>query len=119
MKKDYLKAMGNRIRDRRIELNMSQDDLADALGFKNRSSVARIENGETDLTQTKAKKVANILKLDVNYIIFGVGEEDRNNIIRLDELNDLDREIIKIVIKDLQFSDKVTLLSDLYKKIGR
>ena len=37
------------IRERRIELKMSQDTLAELTGYRDRSSIAKIEKGEVDL----------------------------------------------------------------------
>lgn len=57
--------MGNlykNIRQRRIQLGLSQDDLANALGYKSRSTIAKIEAGENDLTQSKIEAFAKVLK---------------------------------------------------------
>ena len=43
--------LGDRIRLRREELRMSQEELATRLGYKSRSTIAKIESGENDLTQ--------------------------------------------------------------------
>ena len=39
-----------RIKKRREELGMSQDELAQKLGYKSRSTIAKIEKGENDIT---------------------------------------------------------------------
>ena len=38
-----------RIRRRREELGLSQDELAKKLGYKSRSSINKIEKGENDI----------------------------------------------------------------------
>lgn len=50
------------IRNRRKELGMSQDELAKKVGYTSRSTIARIENGEIDLPQSKIKAFADALK---------------------------------------------------------
>ncbi len=50
------------IKRRRLELNMSQDTLAQLSGYSNRSAIARIENGEIDLPQSKIVAIAEALK---------------------------------------------------------
>lgn len=45
--------IGDRIRQRREELHMSQDELARLLGYKSRSTIAKIEIGMNDVTQSK------------------------------------------------------------------
>lgn len=51
----------NRIKKRREELGMSQDELAKKLGYKSRSTIAKIEKGENDITQSKIAAFANAL----------------------------------------------------------
>ena len=43
--------LGDKIKFRREELQMSQEELANRLGYKSRSTIAKIESGENDLTQ--------------------------------------------------------------------
>ena len=51
------------IKHRREELGLSQQDLADMLGYKSRSTIAKIEAGENDIPQSKIKAFAIALKL--------------------------------------------------------
>lgn len=46
----------------RDELGLSQDDLAKMTGYTSRSSIAKIEKGLVDLSQTKIDLFANALK---------------------------------------------------------
>ena len=50
-----------KIRARREELNMSQDELAKKLGYKSRSSINKIEKGENDIPQSKIVAFARAL----------------------------------------------------------
>lgn len=50
------------IRNRRKELGMSQEELARKTGYTSRSTIARIENGEIDIPQSKIKAFAEALK---------------------------------------------------------
>lgn len=56
-----LKEFGLRIRNRRIELNMTQEELARASGYTSRSSINKIESGLVDLPQSKVEAIANAL----------------------------------------------------------
>lgn len=49
------------IRKRRIELGLSQQDLAEKLGYKSRSAINKIEMGINDLTQSKIIAFAKAL----------------------------------------------------------
>ena len=58
-----------RIKQRREELGMSQDELAKILGYKSRSTIAKIEKGENDITQSKIVAFAKALKTTPNYLM--------------------------------------------------
>lgn len=60
--------VGERIRQRRIELNMTQEELAKKAGYKSRSSINKIENSR-DLPITKVKKVAHLLDCSPSYLM--------------------------------------------------
>ena len=49
-------SVGANIKQRRYELRMSQQELADAMGYKTRSTIAKIESGENDVSQKKLQK---------------------------------------------------------------
>lgn len=50
------------IRIRRESLGMTQEELANALGYKSRSTIAKIESGENDITQSKISAFAKALR---------------------------------------------------------
>lgn len=50
------------IRARRLALGMSQGDLAQEMGYTSRSTIAKIESGENDITQSKIEAFAKALK---------------------------------------------------------
>lgn len=54
---------GIRIRNRRLELNMSQQELADKLGYTDRSAIAKIETGKNDISLNKFKEIAKALQI--------------------------------------------------------
>ena len=51
------------IKSRRIELNMTQSDLASKMGYADKSMIAKIEKGLIDLPQTKIIAFANALDI--------------------------------------------------------
>ena len=57
--------IGNRIKQRRCELGMSQSDLADKMGYSDRSTITRIEHGEIDLAYSKIVKFASVLEMPI------------------------------------------------------
>lgn len=48
---------------------MSQQELADAMGYKTRSTIAKIESGENDVSQKKLQKFATVLDTTVEALI--------------------------------------------------
>lgn len=62
-------AVGIRIRNRRIEIGMTQEELAAKVGFKGKSSIAKIESGERGLVQSKIKAIADALDTTPDYIM--------------------------------------------------
>lgn len=60
--------VGEKIRKRRIELEMTQDELAKRCGYKSRSSIQKIESSR-DLPLKKVQLVAKYLDLPVSYLM--------------------------------------------------
>ena len=50
------------IKNRRNALGMTQQELAEKMGYTNRSSIAKIENGAVDLSQSKIIQFAKALE---------------------------------------------------------
>jgi 2-C-methyl-D-erythritol 4-phosphate cytidylyltransferase len=50
---------------------MSQQELANAMGYKTRSTIAKIESGENDVSQKKLQKFAEVLDTTVEMLITG------------------------------------------------
>jgi len=67
--------IGERIRRRREELDMTQDDLARAAGYKSRSSINKIEVDGRGLPQKKIADIAKALKVTPSYLM-GWEDED-------------------------------------------
>ncbi len=70
--------IGENIRRRRLELNMSQQQLATAMGYRTRSSIAKIENGTADIPHSKLTALANVLNATVEYLLTGVLPQIQN-----------------------------------------
>lgn len=68
-------SMGKKIKNRRKELGLSQEELAEKLGYKSKTSISKIEQDITDLPLSKVAKFAEILKTTPGYIL-GTDETD-------------------------------------------
>lgn len=61
--------IGERIKQRRLELGLSQEELAKRMGNKSRASVSTVENGKEDLTTDRIRKYANALDCRPAYLM--------------------------------------------------
>ena len=61
--------IGNNIKRARELKGLTQDELAKRMGYKSRSTIARIENGDNDVSQSKLKKFAEILDVSIDFLL--------------------------------------------------
>lgn len=61
--------IGQRIRERRKELGLSQEELARRLGNKSRASVCTVEKDKEDMTTTRIKQYADALETTPAYLM--------------------------------------------------
>ena len=69
--------IGERIKFRREELGMSQEELAHKIGSKSRSAVNKIETGANQLKQKKIMDIAMALDTTPAYIMGWSDEEQK------------------------------------------
>lgn len=96
--------MGERIKQRRNELDWSQRDLAAKMGYKSNTTIAKIEQGTVDVSQARAKQFAEVLGVSLQYLM---GWEE------IQKKND---QLVKLVTRlrsDSEFMDAVQKLDNL------
>ena len=64
-----ISSIGQRIKQRREELGLTQDELAKQLGYQSRSSINKIELGHQNLTQSKIKAFASALGVTPTFLM--------------------------------------------------
>ena len=64
------------IRNRRLELAMSQEELAHKVGYTDRSSIAKIETGKVDISVGTLRKIAEALETDPLTLLKYMWEDD-------------------------------------------
>lgn len=108
-------AIGERIKERRIEMGMSQDELAEKMGYKSRSTIAKIEKGINDVVQSNIVKFSEVLNTSTAYLMGWNDNEETSQKI------DVTTDIIIRMEKDVDFSEVVqklyTLDSDKIKAV--
>ena len=98
--------IGERIKARRVELGWSQRELAEKMGYKNHSVVARVEAGKIDLPQSRLDKFAKVLGLSHAYLLGLVTEKESKK-------NDQLAQLVAKMRKDPEFFEVVIKLSEL------
>ena len=68
-------SIGENIKKRREELDMTQTELAKRVGYADKSSISKIEKGKTDVFQSDVVKIAKILQTTPAYLM-GWTKED-------------------------------------------
>ncbi len=114
--------IGDKIKARREQLGMSQDELAKKMGYKSRSSINKIELNLQDIPQKKIAQFSKALNTSINYLMdwndaksefhsqFGTDQELREYFADQPQLLDMYREI--------QQSDSLQLLFDSTKGLS-
>lgn len=60
-------SVGERIKQRRLELGLTQSDLAKLMGYKSNTTINKIELGINDVVQSKLVEFAKVLKVSPTY----------------------------------------------------
>lgn len=66
---DFMETIYTRIKLLREQLDISQQELANMVGYNSRSSIAKIEKGEVDLPQSKIESFAKALNTTQEYLL--------------------------------------------------
>ncbi len=98
--------LGNRIRDRRMEMGMSQEIVAEMAGIS-ANTVSRIEGGHSAMSIEIFIKLVQILDLDANELL-GVNlltsekeEQGSEMTCRLQDLNQKEQKVVMRTIETL------------------
>ncbi len=62
---------GERIRKRRTALNISQAELAEQVGYKNKTTITKIESGKISPPRSKVVEIAKALQTSPAYLMGG------------------------------------------------
>ena len=68
-----------KIKKRREELGMSQEELAEEMGYKSKTSIHKIEQKMTDLPLSRVVEFAKVLKVSSDYLMGYVNEDNSAN----------------------------------------
>lgn len=77
--------IGERIKKKREELKLSQEQLAEIMGYKSKTSIHKAEQGITDLPQSKIIEFARALKTTPSYLMGWEEKTEKSNAVILDK----------------------------------
>ena len=102
----FLENLGLRIRQKRTELDMTQEELGLKVGYTSRSSINKIELGLVDLPQSKIISIAKALQTTPAYIMgWEEPTKEENELLKLieqltdEEIEELSRFIDYLISK--------------------
>ena len=96
--------IGEKIKQTRMQLGWSQRDLASRLGYTNNSTVAKIEQGKVDVSQSRVVQFSQVLGVSIAWLMDWEEAEKKN-----DQLVPL----VTRLRKDSKFMDAVQMLDTL------
>lgn len=103
-----------RIREKREELGYSQEELATKLGYKNRSSVHKVEMGVNDIPQSKIEAFAKALQTTPAYLMGWDEEKEEGKVIYISK----DKNDIIEAIEELS-ADDLKIVMDMIKRLKK
>lgn len=112
------------IKNRRIELNLSQTELAKRVGYKDKASISRVENGKLDLTQSMIEEFANALECSPAYLMGWSDNFNDEQMIKevkknlISSINKIQEELDDLKTQDflITLSDDEKILIEQYRK---
>lgn len=106
--------IGEKIKQRRIELGWSQRELAKRLGYANHTTLTKIESGKVDLNQSKVALFAEVLRTTPAYLI-GLEDEDKKNPATTDGMSENRMKLMRFL--ETVPEDKAEMLLKVMKSI--
>lgn len=99
--------IGNRVKKRRQELGLSQDDLAKRLGYQYRSAVSKLEKGGTVFKQALLMKVAKALNTTPSYLMgYDANDQDAKSDSQ-EEINIPIKNLVPFEVKEIPILGKI------------
>lgn len=61
--------LGKRIKKRRTDLHLTQEELAHRMGYKSKAAICKVEGGEDNITSDRIQKFADALETTPSYLM--------------------------------------------------
>lgn len=76
-KNKELEEFGRRVKEFRLQKRLSQQELADRVGYKGKDMISRIESGQTNIPMPKAIEIAQALGVKISDLTLKKDDPDR------------------------------------------
>ena len=117
--------IGKRIKKRRTDLELTQDDLARRMGYKSKAAICKVENGEDNVTLDRISKFAQALECTPAYLMGWEDITDANGVEIMVKAPDYTAQLtsneiilIEAYREDQSFKDMINRLLIYAGKIG-
>ena len=87
--------IGKRIKDKRTELGMSQDELAAKLGYSGKSMISLIESGKRDLSTEQLVQLTKVFGCSAGDIIDDLEPNNDDLSVLIDRLTPEQKEAVR------------------------
>lgn len=114
MNSEHKDLIGKRVRMRRRELGMSQDELGNALGYRGKAVISKVENGITCIPPSRIGEYAKVLQCDAGFLLaldsekraesnlgIGASMQDVTLVTKFNSLTDINQSIVMNLIDGL------------------
>lgn len=111
-----MSTIGDRIKERRTQMNMSQEELAKKMGYQSRSSINKIETGVNDVSQSKIVTFAKALDTTPAYLMGWEGTTpfNENQLLEIrDNLSSIFESVDSTDAHDFDASELVVFVSSI------
>ena len=129
IKNKELEIIGRRVREARIAKGLTQDEVAEKIGYTSRTTINKIEMGINGVPNSKLSLLAEILNVDISYLLVGDNKKEsalltltsKDGKVRTMQITDEQYEIMQKALDIFEIekdaNEKVSkLLNDIYSK---
>lgn len=113
--------LGDLIKKRREELNLTQEELADLLNYKSKSTINKIEKNINDIPFSKLEDFAKVLKVDLAYLLGWDIEKKEQSITKASRDIEPTIEEIRAKLNEselIELDTLITLNTTMFQKRG-
>ena len=102
--------IGNKIKEQRLALGWTQEELAERMGYKSKSTINKIELDINDIPLSKVQEFARVFNVSPSYLMGWSEQEQEQNssgiraelISKLSDLSDPQVELLNQMVDNMQ-----------------